>query len=159
MPAAEDHGDRGLDLLRRRGPRRVALRHAARGGARAKAPAGGGAQHQFPRHRRRRSAAARASSRSAPRGHCASPQSRTRLSHFPTEEDRMKARLAIAACAAAALTSGSLYAQSTLDAVKSKGYVQCGVNTGLAGFSQPDSKGVWRGIDVDVCRAVAAAVL
>jgi general L-amino acid transport system substrate-binding protein len=36
--------------------------------------------------------------------------------------------------------------------------VQCGVNTGLAGFSQPDSKGVWRGIDVDVCRAVAAAV-
>jgi len=49
-------------------------------------------------------------------------------------------------------------AQSTLDAVKSKGFVQCGVNTGLAGFSQPDSKGVWRGIDVDACRAVAAAV-
>jgi general L-amino acid transport system substrate-binding protein len=70
----------------------------------------------------------------------------------------MKARLAIAACAAAALTSGSLYAQSTLDAVKSKGYVQCGVNTGLAGFSQPDSRGVWKGIDVDACRAVAAAV-
>ena len=36
--------------------------------------------------------------------------------------------------------------------------MQCGVNTGLAGFSQPDSKGVWRGIDVDLCRAVAAAV-
>ena len=50
-------------------------------------------------------------------------------------------------------------AQSTLDAVRSKGFVQCGVNTGLAGFSQPDSKGVWRGIDVDLCRAVAAAVL
>jgi general L-amino acid transport system substrate-binding protein len=49
-------------------------------------------------------------------------------------------------------------AQSTLDSVRSKGFVQCGVNTGLAGFSQPDSKGVWRGIDVDVCRAVAAAV-
>jgi general L-amino acid transport system substrate-binding protein len=48
--------------------------------------------------------------------------------------------------------------QSTLDAVRSKGFVQCGVNTGLAGFSQPDSKGVWKGIDVDVCRAVAAAV-
>ncbi|HEX6320652.1 MAG TPA: transporter substrate-binding domain-containing protein, partial [Burkholderiales bacterium] len=59
--------------------------------------------------------------------------------------------LALVAAAAPA------YAQ-TLDAVKSKGYVQCGVNTGLAGFSQPDSKGVWRGIDVDVCRAVAAAV-
>jgi general L-amino acid transport system substrate-binding protein len=43
--------------------------------------------------------------------------------------------------------------------VRSKGYVQCGVNAGaLAGFSAPDSKGVWKGIDVDVCRAVAAAV-
>jgi general L-amino acid transport system substrate-binding protein len=52
----------------------------------------------------------------------------------------------------------ALAQQSTLDAVRSKGYVQCGVNTGLAGFSQPDSKGVWKGIDVDVCRAVAAAV-
>jgi len=49
-------------------------------------------------------------------------------------------------------------AQSTLDAVRKKGFLQCGVNTGLAGFSQADSKGVWRGIDVDVCRAVAAAV-
>ena len=48
--------------------------------------------------------------------------------------------------------------QSTLDSVRSKGFVQCGVNTGLAGFSQPDSKGVWKGIDVDLCRAVAAAV-
>ena len=49
-------------------------------------------------------------------------------------------------------------AQSTLDAVRSRGFVQCGVNTGLAGFAQPDSKGVWHGIDVDLCRAVAAAV-
>ena len=48
--------------------------------------------------------------------------------------------------------------QSTLDAVRSKGYVQCGVNTGVAGFSAPDSKGVWKGIDVDLCRAIAAAV-
>jgi general L-amino acid transport system substrate-binding protein len=48
-------------------------------------------------------------------------------------------------------------AQSTLDAVRSKGFIQCGVNTGLAGFSQPDSKGEWRGIDVDLCRGVAAA--
>ncbi|MGQ0653583.1 MAG: amino acid ABC transporter substrate-binding protein [Betaproteobacteria bacterium] len=59
------------------------------------------------------------------------------------------------------LLSGAALAQqqSTLDAVKSKGFVQCGVNTGLAGFSQPDSKGVWKGVDVDICRAVAAAVL
>lgn len=50
------------------------------------------------------------------------------------------------------------HAGATLDAVKAKGYVQCGVTTGLAGFSAPDEKGNWHGIDVDVCRAVAAAV-
>jgi len=53
---------------------------------------------------------------------------------------------------------GTAGAQSTLDSVRSRGFVNCGTNTGLAGFSQPDSKGVWRGIDIDVCRAVAAAV-
>jgi general L-amino acid transport system substrate-binding protein len=58
-----------------------------------------------------------------------------------------------------AIQAGAQTAPSpTFDAVKKKGYVQCGVNAGLAGFSQPDSKGVWRGIDVDVCRAVAAAM-
>jgi general L-amino acid transport system substrate-binding protein len=69
----------------------------------------------------------------------------------------MKTRLLFAA--AALLASGALHAQSTLDAVKAKGYVQCGVNTGLAGFSQPDSRGEWKGLDVDLCRAVAAAAL
>jgi general L-amino acid transport system substrate-binding protein len=49
-------------------------------------------------------------------------------------------------------------AQTTAAAVIKKGFLQCGVNTGLAGFSQPDSKGEWRGIDVDLCRSVAAAV-
>ena len=49
-------------------------------------------------------------------------------------------------------------ARSTLDSVRGKGFVTCGTNTGLAGFSQPDSKGTWRGVDIDVCRAVAAAV-
>ncbi|MGQ0512197.1 MAG: amino acid ABC transporter substrate-binding protein, partial [Betaproteobacteria bacterium] len=57
----------------------------------------------------------------------------------------------------AALGTGITHAQ-TLEAVQKKGFVQCGVNTGLAGFSQPDSKGVWKGLDVDLCRAVAAAV-
>src|SRR5262245_51767549 len=60
---------------------------------------------------------------------------------------------------ALALLAGSAHAQSTLEAVQKKGFVQCGVNTGVAGFSAPDSKGVWRGIDVDLCRAVAAAAL
>ncbi|HEX2333107.1 MAG TPA: amino acid ABC transporter substrate-binding protein, partial [Burkholderiales bacterium] len=58
----------------------------------------------------------------------------------------------------AVLATPAVAQQSTLDAVRSKGFVQCGVNTGIAGFSQPDSKGVWKGIDVDICRAVAAAV-
>ena len=47
----------------------------------------------------------------------------------------------------------------TLDSVKSKGFIQCGVSTGLPGFSNADSAGNWKGLDVDVCRAVAAAVL
>jgi len=63
------------------------------------------------------------------------------------------------ALVACAFVSMSVCAQSTLDSVRSKGFVQCGVNTGLAGFSLPDSKGVWHGIDVDICRAVAAAAL
>jgi general L-amino acid transport system substrate-binding protein len=58
-----------------------------------------------------------------------------------------------------AVLVGSAHAQSTFEAVQKKGFVQCGVNTGVAGFSAPDSKGVWRGIDVDLCRAVAAAAL
>ncbi|SIQ82566.1 amino acid ABC transporter substrate-binding protein, PAAT family [Aeromonas sp. RU39B] len=52
----------------------------------------------------------------------------------------------------------AMAADSTLDAVKKKGFVQCGVSDGLPGFSNPDAKGVWQGMDVDVCRAVAAAV-
>ncbi|MGQ0523881.1 MAG: amino acid ABC transporter substrate-binding protein, partial [Betaproteobacteria bacterium] len=49
---------------------------------------------------------------------------------------------------------GNAHAQSTLDAVTKKGFVQCGVNAGaLAGFSAPDSQGVWKGLDVDLCRA------
>ena len=44
------------------------------------------------------------------------------------------------------------------DAALKRGFIQCGVNTGIAGFSQPDSHGEWRGIDVDFCRAVAAAL-
>ena len=47
----------------------------------------------------------------------------------------------------------------TLDAVRRRGYVQCGVSTGVAGFSAPDAQGQWNGLDVDSCRAIAAAVL
>lgn len=47
----------------------------------------------------------------------------------------------------------------TLDTVRKRGVLNCGVNTGLAGFSAPDARGRWVGIDADFCRAVAAAVL
>ena len=49
-------------------------------------------------------------------------------------------------------------ADQTLDTVKSRGMVNCGVGTGTPGFSAPDDKGNWTGLDVDFCRAVAAAV-
>ncbi len=47
----------------------------------------------------------------------------------------------------------------TVDDIKSRGELNCGVTTGLAGFSAPDANGVWQGFDVAVCRAVAAAIL
>ena len=47
----------------------------------------------------------------------------------------------------------------TIDDIKKKGYVQCGVSGQVPGFSSPDSKGVMKGLDADVCRAVAASVL
>ena len=69
----------------------------------------------------------------------------------------MKRSLA-ALATTAVFFADNVHSQSTLEAVTKKGFVQCGVNVGLAGFSQPDSQGVWKGIDVDVCRAIAAAV-
>jgi general L-amino acid transport system substrate-binding protein len=63
-----------------------------------------------------------------------------------------------ASALAIAASSGTAQAGAIFDAVKDKGFVQCGVNVGLAGFSNPDDAGNWSGIDVDVCRAVAAAV-
>jgi general L-amino acid transport system substrate-binding protein len=65
--------------------------------------------------------------------------------------------LAVGSAATCLLVAASAGA-GTLDAVKAKGFVQCGVNQGLPGFSSPDDKGNWTGIDVDVCRAVAASV-
>ena len=61
--------------------------------------------------------------------------------------------------AALSFASAPALAGKTLDAIKARGQVVCGVNTGLAGFSQADSSGNWTGLDVDVCRAVAAAAL
>ena len=53
---------------------------------------------------------------------------------------------------------GSAQAGQTFDAIKARGSLVCGVNVGVAGFSLPDSQGVWRGMDADLCRGVAAAM-
>jgi general L-amino acid transport system substrate-binding protein len=60
-----------------------------------------------------------------------------------------------ATVSAAAAVSASA---GTLDDVKTKGFIQCGVSQGLIGFSNPDEQNKWTGMDVDFCRAVAAAV-
>ncbi len=68
----------------------------------------------------------------------------------------------LVALAAAGLTVAAMapaHAGKTLDAIKARGQVICGVNVGLAGFSSADSNGAWTGLDVDVCKAVAASVL
>ena len=70
----------------------------------------------------------------------------------------VKTLLGATAVAAAAVTAPA-HAGKTLDAIKARGALVCGVNVGLAGFSQADSQGNWSGLDVDTCKAVAAAVL
>lgn len=61
--------------------------------------------------------------------------------------------------AALTLTFGAEASAQTLAAVKQRGTLNCGVSQGFAGFSAPDSRGEFRGLDADYCRAVAAAVL
>ncbi|MEE8579345.1 MAG: amino acid ABC transporter substrate-binding protein [Hyphomicrobium sp.] len=66
--------------------------------------------------------------------------------------------LTAAALGLIAVAIASQAQSSTLDAVKKRGDLRCGVNIGLAGFSAPDDKGEWTGLDVDFCRAVASAI-
>jgi general L-amino acid transport system substrate-binding protein len=60
--------------------------------------------------------------------------------------------------AAVFLITAGLALGGTLEDVKAKGYISVGVNEGLFGFSKPDEKGVWRGLDVDTARAISVAV-
>jgi general L-amino acid transport system substrate-binding protein len=60
--------------------------------------------------------------------------------------------------AAAVIATAGVAVAGTLDEVKAKGYISVGVNEGLFGFSKPDKKGVWRGLDVDTARAISVAV-
>ena len=70
----------------------------------------------------------------------------------------MKKSVFLGALAATTLVSGLAMA-GTLDDVKARGELICGSNTGLTGFGAPDASGNWTGFDVDLCRAIAAAVL
>ena len=63
------------------------------------------------------------------------------------------------AAAAIVFSSYSASAAKTVEAIKSRGELICGVSTGLGGFSLPDSRGKWTGLDVDICKALAAAIL
>ena len=73
---------------------------------------------------------------------------------------RTTTKVLLAGIAAACLTAftAPASAQSTLDAVKKRGKLICGVSQVSAGFAFPDSKGVMQGFDVDICRAVSAAI-
>jgi general L-amino acid transport system substrate-binding protein len=70
----------------------------------------------------------------------------------------MKKSFILGAMTVAAMAAGAASA-GTMDDVKARGKLNCGVTTGLVGFAAPDANGVWEGFDVSVCRAVAAAVL
>jgi general L-amino acid transport system substrate-binding protein len=59
---------------------------------------------------------------------------------------------------AASLFASGASAQATLNSVKQKGMLTCGSNVGLPGFGLPDAQGNWTGLDVDYCRAIAAAI-
>ena len=72
---------------------------------------------------------------------------------------RVFALMAIAISTLTSLAPNTAFAGKTLDAIRARGQVICGVNTGVAGFSATDSNGKWNGLDVDFCRAVAAATL
>ena len=67
-------------------------------------------------------------------------------------------RVLIVVLALVALMSNLAIAGPTLDTVKKRGFITVGVSEGLAGFAMPDSKGVWRGLDVDTARAISCAV-
>ena len=70
----------------------------------------------------------------------------------------MKKIIALSALAVV-FAAHSAFAQTTLKAVKDRGSLNCGSNGTLAGFGLPDAQGKWTGLDVDYCKAIAAAVL
>ncbi|HEY5794548.1 MAG TPA: amino acid ABC transporter substrate-binding protein [Bosea sp. (in: a-proteobacteria)] len=72
---------------------------------------------------------------------------------------KLLAATAILAASASMASAQQLAPSPTLDAIKARGHIECGVHLGLPGFSFADDKGEWSGLDVDYCKALAAAVL
>ena len=72
---------------------------------------------------------------------------------------RARARHATIALAATVALASGAQAQATQESVRARGHLVCGVNTSMLGFSSKDAQGRWRGLDADICRAIAAAVL
>ncbi|RXJ71712.1 amino acid ABC transporter substrate-binding protein [Veronia nyctiphanis] len=73
--------------------------------------------------------------------------------------NKMKVLVAAIAATTAMMSTSVMAAEDTLGKVKKQGYVSCGVSTGLPGFSNPNAKGEWEGLDVEFCQALAAAAL
>ena len=87
------------------------------------------------------------------------PTTRSAVSEFALKGRHMKRLASILALAAIVFAfAHPASAQTTLKAVKDRGILNCGANGTLAGFGLPDAKGHWTGLDVDVCRAIAAAI-
>jgi general L-amino acid transport system substrate-binding protein len=85
---------------------------------------------------------------------------RRRYSHDGSKAERGMKRVFRGGALAAVILmlSGFVARADTLDEVRRRGFLLCGVNIGLAGFGLPDDQGAWRGFDIDYCRAVAAAI-
>ncbi|RZI85037.1 MAG: amino acid ABC transporter substrate-binding protein [Rubrivivax sp.] len=87
------------------------------------------------------------------------PSSASSLANPPSART-LPVALAMALAALGALTTAlPAQAGAVLDGIKQRGQVRCGVSTGVVGFSAPEAGNRWRGLDVDVCKALAAAVL
>jgi general L-amino acid transport system substrate-binding protein len=72
--------------------------------------------------------------------------------------DDMRIKAFAAALALTLGTAGVAQAGPTLDAIRARGQVVCGINTGVAGLAAPDSRGTWQGLEVELCRGLAAAI-
>jgi general L-amino acid transport system substrate-binding protein len=88
----------------------------------------------------------------------ATPSGEDQGSQRSKVENFMKSRIALIAGAALAGLAALPAGAGTLDKVKARGQLVCGAHPGLAGFGLPDDQGVYRGFDVDKCRAIAAAI-